>query len=135
MVRKLAIVFLIIFANSCAQRSKIVLLCKNSLDVNNIPKISFNELYTSNGLDRKIINIEGRFSYNFEDIALYPIKHSLNQKGIWLSFDENLLRNDTLLVKLNGQKIVVIGTIDLSDKGHLNSYYCALVNIVCIKEL
>lgn len=134
MIKTYLIFFVALFVACNAQKSNVSDLCLDRTGTNKAPKLSSSELYTSKELDGKTVSIEGYFSYNMEDIALYPNKSNPEQKGVWLVFDDKLLQYDSLLVKLNGKKIVVTGTIDLSRKGHLNSYFCTLFNITCIRE-
>ncbi|SRR5213075_3270793 len=130
---KIYLIFFAILLTTCrTQRNQPLVLCVDNANPFNVTKVTFNDLYTSKNLEGKTINIEGRFSYNFEDIALYPSKS--DAKGIWLAFDSKILQQDSLLVKLNGKKVEVTGIIDLSNKGHLNSYFCTLSSISCIKE-
>lgn len=132
---KIYLIFFILLLSTCRiQRNQSSILCADNGNAFNVTKISFNDLYNAKNLEGKTINIEGRFSFNFEDIALYPNKSDRNAKGIWLVFDNKILQQDSLLIHLNGKKVEVTGVIDLSGKGHLNSYFCTLFNISCIKE-
>lgn len=132
---KAYLIFIVALFIACnAQKNSISVLCIDTVAMHNVSKLSSEELYTSKEVNGRTVSIEGFFSYNFEDIALYPNRSNLDSKGVWLAFDDKLLQSDSLLRKLNGKKVSIIGTIDLSRKGHLNSYFCTLFNIVCIRE-
>lgn len=132
---KAYLIFIVTLFTACnAQKNSASVLCIDTVAMHNVSKLSSEELYTSKEVDGRTVSIEGFFSYNFEDIALYPNKSNPDQKGIWLVFDNKMLQHDSLLTKLNGKKVTVTGTIDLSRKGHLNSYFCTLFNIICIRE-
>ena len=110
-------------------------MCGDATGVNNISKLSSQDLYNISGLEGKTVSLTGFFSYNFEDIALYPNMFNPNEKGIWLAFDKASLKNDSILVRFNGKRVMIIGKLNFSSKGHLNSYFCTLENITCMKEL
>lgn len=130
---KTYLIFFITLLYSCStqKKSKLV-LCFEDIKTSNAINMSFKDLYNSKEIEGKKINIEGFFAFNFEDIALYP--GNFKQKAIWLDLNDKFVQNDTLLSKINGKKITVTGTVDLSRKGHLNYYFCTLYNITCITE-
>lgn len=125
-----AVTFMLI---GCSPPKKPIIAWCLENKIPNETKVSFKELVKSKDFDGKTISIEGYFSFNFEDIALYD-KQKPKYKGIWLNFYTELLRNDSILRKLNGKRIIITGTVDLSMKGHLNRYYCSLNNISCIMQ-
>jgi hypothetical protein len=128
------VLFLFIGLGACnSQASNVSILCTDTLTLHNAPKLSFRELKTSKDIDGRTVSMEGFFSYNLEDVALYPIESRRHQKGIWLDIDDNVAQYDSLLKKFNGKKVMVTGTIDLSINGHLNSYFGELKNIICMK--
>lgn len=134
MIKTYLIFFAILFTACNVQKTDGSVLCLDNTTIHSVPRLSFKDLYTSKEVDGKTVSLAGFFSYNFEDIALYPNRSNLDQKGVWLVFDDKLLQNDSLLTKLNGKMVTVIGVIDLSKKGHLSSYFCTLFDIICIRE-
>lgn len=96
--------------------------------------VTFPEIYKNKDLDGKVIILAGIFSYAFENVAIYPDSPEKGHKGIWLSLSDSMLKNDSLLNRLNGKKVIVAGQLDLKMKGHLNSFYGTLNNIICFKE-
>lgn len=133
---KFCLILLMILLSGCHTESKQkLILCEEAAIIDKHEKISFKELYAAeNTIDGKDIILEGFFSLYFEDISLYPSKHNRNQKGVWLSFSDYMMDQDSMLIKLNGKKIEIAGTIDLSRKGHLGAYFCTITNIVCVSE-
>jgi len=130
LIKTYLIILVILFTSCTYQRDKIT-VCTDTADLQKIPQMSFGELRNSKKVDGKTVSMKGVFSYNFEDVALYPNQFD---EGIWLSGSALAGESDSLLKKLNGKIILVIGTIDLSRKGHLGSYFCTL-NAFCIREL
>ena len=94
-------------------------------------KVAFKDLYRVNNWQGKRIELPGILHYNFEDIALYEDKSSEN--AIWLSFAPEVSKYKNLLLKLNGKKVFLIGTLDTLRKGHLSSYFATLENVSCVK--
>lgn len=102
---------------------------------NSVKKIALKDktlLINANG---KLIETEGVFRYNFEDVAVYPSKRSSFPEAIWLKLPSVSYLSDSILNRLNGKKIAVIGRIDFSDKGHENGYFASLDSIFYIKEI
>ena len=124
-------VMLFSFAACNSQRSLKVVWCEIDTVTDSERVISFHQLYTLKDLHRKTVTVEGFFSYSFEDVALYPRPGS-GGEGAWLSFKSRI--SDSLLRGLHGKKIAVTGEVDTTDKGHLNSCYCTIYNISCIRE-
>ena len=122
---------ILLFVACTSHRDHQTVWCEDDKLTENITEISFNQLYRSTNLDGKTVTLEGRFSYNFEDIALYPSFGS-GQEGVWLKFTSDV--PDSLLKRTNGKKIAVTGVVDTHAKGHLNSYFCTIYNISCIRE-
>ena len=119
---------------SCNSQNKLnILWCKENDSTIKKHNMSFRELYKLKDLQGKTIMITGYFSYNFEDVALYPDTKA-DQEGIWLNFSHELLKSDSLLKKINKKKIAITGQVDLTNKGHLNYYFCSLYNITCIRQ-
>lgn len=97
--------------------------------------VSFDEVYSTEKFDGKLISIDGLFSFGFEDIAIYPEIGDHSKKGIWLEFNKEILDSVALLRKLSGKKANIIGRFDKSKKGHMNYYYGTISNITCIRQL
>jgi len=85
-------------------------------------------------LNGKFVQMQGIFSYGFEDVAIYPAaSNSSSVAAFWLNFS---LPDDTSrlnLENLNGKKVKVVGRMNLADKGHLGEYRGTLDSVFCIK--
>jgi len=124
-------VILLILQFCCDRPNKTPIVCNDKKIEGNT--VSFSEIYKNKDLDGKVIILAGIFSYAFENVAIYPDSPDKGHKGIWLSLSDSMLKNDSLLNRLNGKKVIVAGQLYLKMKGHLNSYYGTLNNIICFK--
>src|ERR1700731_1093212 len=80
-------------------------ICGSGNFYQRVEKVSFDELDRIKNLNGKFVEIEGFLHANFEDNALYPSKISHSMDAIWL----NSKLPDSLLDKVNGKKVKVIG--------------------------
>jgi hypothetical protein len=94
---------------------------------------TFNDLYKSDSFDKNDIEIQGYFSYSFEDHALYPDKSSDTKKAVWIELSDKLLSDRKLLSKFEGKKVSIVGNYDSKNKGHLDSYLATIAEVYCIK--
>jgi hypothetical protein len=124
---------ILIFSCDSQKKQTNVVWCKESDNTVSIKNMSFRELFKSKGKNGELITITGKFSYSFEDISLSPDYES-DYLGIWLIFNNELSGNDSLLKKLNNKRITITGKLDLVHRGHLNSYFCSMYDISCIKQ-
>jgi hypothetical protein len=129
----LGICIAFLFACSDPNKPKMYALCTDTKSIQSATEIAFEELYSSKAMDGKVVSLDGFFSYNFEDIALYPSRTDYERGGIWIDFDDNIFQ-DSLLKKINAKKIKITGTLNYNRKGHLGFYICTLQNVLCVKE-
>jgi hypothetical protein len=114
-----------------SQQNNAMQLCIDGGSPTNENRITFSELYAAKEIDGKTITLEGKFSYGFEDVALYP--GTTDKQAVWLELDNRLTKHDSALQNLMGKRVAITGTVSLTRKGHLNSYFCTLYNISCIQ--
>ena len=70
---------------------------------------------TPDKFDGKEIEISGIYHEQFEDVAIYLNNNNNREKAIWVDLENS--HQD-----LDGQRIRLKGTFDMSDKGHLGQY-------------
>jgi hypothetical protein len=112
----------------------IAIFCEE-FDSTAVTKVSLQETKRIKSLDGKFVEIVGVYRRNFEDVALYPSRNADSQKALWL---EMKIPDSIPLARLDSlseRKILVIGRINISDKGHLGAYLATLENITCLKAL
>ena len=112
----------------------ITVFCKE-FDSTEVIKVSLKESKRVKSLDGKFVQVKGYYRDNFEDVALYPSRNADSQKALWLDMK---IPDSIPLAKLDSlreRKILLIGKINISDKGHLGAYLATLENITCLKAL
>jgi hypothetical protein len=122
---------------SCVGNSdkKLIEIGNKPEQVNSIQKIALKNKTMIRNANGELIETEGVFRYNFEDVAIYPSKQSSFPEAIWLKLPSTDYLPDSVLNNLNGKRITVIGRIDFSDKGHENGYFASLDSVFYIKEI
>ena len=130
-----AAVFILTFVSCDFPAGKpIAIFCKK-FDSTEIIKVSLKESKRIKSLDGKFVQVEGYYRDNFEDVALYPSRNADSRKALWLEIKIPDSIPVTRLDSLREKKILVIGKINISDKGHLGAYLATLENISCLKAL
>lgn len=99
-----------------------------------VEKVSLKDADKIKDLNGKFIQIEGYFSYEFENVALYPYKWSEPTKALWLNFSDSVVKNQKELDTMNYKEVIVIGKVNTSHKGHYSGYIAELDSVFCIKE-
>jgi hypothetical protein len=125
------IIILGIFSCRALEKEKEIDICGSNNFYQRVEKVSLDDIDRIKKLDGKFVEVEGFLHANFEDLALYPSKHSHSLDAIWL----NSKLPDSLLDKVNAKKVKIIGRVNILDKGHLNGYLAALDSTFCIKEV
>lgn len=81
-------------------------------------------------MEGKYVEVKGRFSFNFEDVALYDYGlFSDNKTCFWLDFSDKFSGSDSVLNRLNGKKITVKGRVNAHRHGHLGYYLATLEDV------
>lgn len=115
------------------QRSETSDICFMRSLSQNVEEISLKDIEKIWNLNGHFVKLEGILHYSFEDVALYPSKHSDVKEAIWL----NLIVPDEIpelqLEKMDGKKATIIGKINTSNKGHYGAYIATLDSAFCIK--
>ena len=78
------------------------------------------------------VEVTGIFHDQFEDHAIYLTTDSEKDKAIWVNFSQLFLSLNSFS-GLGGQKLRVIGTFNINDKGHLGQYAGSLDEARIIK--
>lgn len=99
-----------------------------------VEKVSLKDAGKIKDLNGKFIQIEGYFSHEFENVALYPYKWSEPTKALWLNFSDSVVKNQKELDTMNYKEVIVIGRVNTSHKGHYSGYIAELDSVFCIKE-
>lgn len=134
-INSIILVFLCVFLGCKALIEKDPLeICYNHDFSQSVEKVSFKNPEEIKKLNRKFVEIEGIFRYNFEDVALYPTKESRSTEAVWLNLKIPDTIPDSLLNQLNERKVIIIGRVNILDKGHDNAYLAALDSAFCIKQ-
>lgn len=112
-------------------------MCLSKSNVVSAKKTSFESNLDLKNIDGQFIIIDGTFSYVFENVALYPSdKDNIGQeKALWMNIILFDGFTEAKLLELNNKKITVIGKINSSYKGHMNSFKGSIDSIICIKEI
>ena len=98
-------------------------------------KASFKEVTDGKVNREQVVELTGVFQYNFEDVAIYSDKGN-KAAALWVNFNEDIdNKSDSLLHRLSGRKVRIIGKINLLDKGHLSAYAGSMDSVFCIKEV
>lgn len=95
-------------------------------------KISINNLVKNYKLYHgKYIETSGRFYESFENFSIMKDKDSSTErlKRFWLELDKNLKFGKRSLENMNGNRIIIKGMIDTTDKGHLSQYLATICKI------
>lgn len=128
--------FLTIVLISCKsqiEKESVTIYCGNRTINMPIEKINLKKKSSIKESDGKLVQLEGVFSFNFEDVAIYPDKDWDKKDALWL----NLLIPESLKSKtfdsLHGKKILVFGRINIKDPGHDNAYLGTLDSVYCMK--
>lgn len=100
-----------------------------------VTKVSLREIKKIKSLDGKYVQIEGYYRDNFEDVALYPSRTADSHKALWLDMKIPDSIPITRIDSLREKKVLVIGKVNISGKGHLGAYLATLENISCLKTL
>ena len=118
--------------NNHLQRGQENLCVMNKLS-QPVEKVSLNDTFAIKQLNDKFIQIEGYFSYEFENVAVYPTKWSETSSALWLNFSDNIAINNDGLNALNQKKVVLIGRVNKNRKGHLGGYMASVDSVFCIQ--
>lgn len=100
-----------------------------------IKKIALKNQTMLRNASGELIETEGLFRNNFEDVAIYPSNRSSYTDAIWLKFASNDYPPDSVLNELNEKRIIVIGRLNFSDKGHQSAYFASLDSVFYLKEV
>lgn len=103
-----------------------------SITVNNV---SITDLAKNlSRMNGKYVEVSGKFSFNFEDVALYDYGlFSSNKTCFWLDFTDTFSNSD-VLQKLNGKKVTVKGRINANSNGHMGYYLATLEDVYYIVQ-
>ena len=85
-----------------------------------------------NSLDGQTIQTEGITYFEFENVAVCT-RNGKDSKCFWLDLNRDLPINDSIMMQLSGQKLIIKGTVDATSKGHLNAYIATLRNVYYLK--
>jgi hypothetical protein len=96
-------------------------------------KVALTDSFRIKELHGRFVEIEGILHYNFEDVALYPSKHSDVIKAMWLNLIIPDKVSEMKIKRMDGVKVVLIGKIDTTDQGHYDAYIATLDSAFCIK--
>ena len=120
------------FLLSCGVRPRdpLVVICKKANFSGIVHNVSFNDIDRIKDFDGQFVEIEGFFTYDFEDVALYSVKGS-RRPGLWLEFTFA----DSNLEKLKYKYVKVIGKVNFALKGHDLGYLATLDSAFYISEV
>ena len=129
------IIFVSIFF-SCNHLSKGIKsnLCFTNNFTQHIEKVSLKDIDKIISLNGRFIQIEGYFTHEFENVALYPYKWSEPTKALWLNFSDSIIKNQKSLDTMNYKEVIIIGKVNTLHKGHYGGYIAELDSVFCIKE-
>lgn len=97
-------------------------------------KVSLKDIDKIISLNGRFIQIEGYFSHEFENVALYPYKWSEPTKALWLNLSDSIIKSQKELDTMNYKEVIVIGKVNTLHKGHYSGYIAELDSVFCIKE-
>ena len=118
---------------SCKQRKVEAI---GSTENSNIQKVSLHNLAKNlQSFDGKLVEIQGEFSFNFEDVALYDAG-LFSDKNIrfWVNFKDGMERYKNQLEKLSGKSVLIRGKVNSKQKGHLGWYLAELDSVYYVKQ-
>ena len=79
--------------------------------------------------DQKVIKVRGFLLLEFENHALYSSgKWRYGKDAVWINFAPGVLNEGE---KLNRQTVLVVGTFDAKDHGHMNGFRGTLIVKSC----
>lgn len=123
------IILLLSFGCKSAQNDHFPHLCPKDTMLNNVEKVALKDTLRIQKLNGNFVEMEGVLRYSFEDVALYPTRNASFTEAIWLNF----VLPEHQVQKMDGYKVVVVGKINTSSRGHLGSYLASLDSAFCIK--
>lgn len=96
--------------------------CSASPQIQGVEQVSILQLIvTPERYDGKRVQVEGFLHLEFEGNVLYLSEndyiHHLHKNGLWVT--RNSVINDKVS-KLNSRYVIVVGTFDASNKGHMS---------------
>lgn len=110
-------------------------LCFDSDFHQKTDKVSLDNPENIKQLDGRFVQVEGRFHYDFEDVAIYPLSSSNATEALWVNLTIPESISDSLIKKFDGRKVVLTGRVNLAKKGHLNGYMASLDSVFCVKQI
>ena len=126
---------LLLFGCNSLQKQKTpALLCFDNNFHQKVEKTLLNveEIKKLNG---KFVEVEGVFRYNFEDVALYPSESSELSEAIWINLTLPQNIPDSLIRSFDDKRVLIIGKVNMTKRGHLNGYMATLDSAFCIKRI
>ena len=133
-VRKTAPTSILLIALAGASCDAAVPLVQRSSPVDDVPMISvLNEPQKFNAVR---LRLRGICRIEFEGNALYLGRQSFNdrhaEQAIWLNLGWPVKPD---VQRLDGQEVIVEGTFDAADKGHLGAFAGSLTDIQALKAI
>lgn len=83
------------------------------------------------------VETEGIVWFEFENFCICPEEKSyasFDKTCFWLDFQKDLKLNDSIMHFASGKVFIIRGTIDTTNKGHLNGYLCTIKNIYYMEQ-
>ena len=123
---------LVISCSSPTQKEPVTIYCNSHSNVP-IEILNLKKRNSIKNSDGKLVQLEGYFSFNFEDVAIYPSKGWNSEDALWLDLVLPDSLTSMMLDSLNKKKIQVIGRINTQSKGHMGEYLGTLDSVYCMK--
>jgi hypothetical protein len=129
----IAFVFLFISCKSIKDKNVAVIYYARNFS-QPVEKVSFRDVKRIMQLDGQFVEMEGIFRYAFEDVALYPTKTAGPPEGMGLDLRVPSSVPDTVLYEFDEKNVVIVGKVNLKNKGHYSGYIGTLDSAFCIKK-
>lgn len=133
---RLCYIGLIVFICSCNsfKDEAMVRICLDPPEFTKVSEFSWDDVPNLPKMHGDWIKIEGYFSYNFEDVAVYSSRHVRTAHAISIDFKYEIELQNDKLQKLAGKKVVVFGRLDPNGRHQLD-FPAMIDSAYCIEEV
>ncbi len=131
----LTVLFFATLSCNVLQKDDVIDFCYSGKFYQKVEAVPINDLDKIKKLNGKFIQISGILHYSFEDVAVYPIGSKKAEEAMWLDLQVPTEVSEVDLERVDGQKVSIIGRVNLSKKGHFGAYMGSLDSAFCIKQV
>ena len=142
---QLTLLFILLFSGVCTVKHGISNVYNRACENNQPIRLKYDQILSNpQYFDSKEIEVEGIYKWGSEESAIYKNTYNSHKaQAIWIEFGEKdslvdasgkvLLATQEEFNKIIGKRILIRGKVDVENKGHLDQYKVAIMNICSIK--